>query len=66
MVVTGRLYHVVSDLKSTSHVPFDAAVNYCSVWHVDAKRRPRSSEHVLFSAGGKLAWPISPEVKEVD
>ena len=23
-------------------------------------------EHVLFSAGGKLAWPNSAEVKEAD
>ena len=31
-----------------------------------AKSALRSLEHVLVSAGGKLVWPISAEVKEVD
>ena len=42
------------------------------MWHVDAVRlqgaenKSRGLEHVLFSAGRKLAWPIGAEVKEVD
>ena len=53
-------------------LPFCRAIEYRSVWNVDAVRRlgvestSRSLEHVLFSAGGNLAWPISVEVKEVD
>ena len=55
-----------------SMLRFCRAIKYRSVWHVDGVRRQgaesksRSLEHVLFSAGGKLAWPINAEVKEVD
>ena len=55
-----------------SMLRFCCAITYRSVWHVDAVRRlgdestSSSLEHVLFSAGGKLAWPISAEVKEID
>ena len=36
----------------------------CVVW--GPKARGAILEHVLISAGGKLAWPISTDVKEVD
>ena len=55
-----------------SMLRFCRAIKYHSVWHVDTVRRlgpgttSRSLEHVLVSAGGKFAWPISAEVKEVD
>ena len=51
---------------------FCQVIKYCCVWHDDAVRHlgaesmSCSFEHVLFSAGGKLAWSISTEVKEVD
>ena len=58
------------------HDAFDAAIFVvrlnCSVWHVGAVCRQgvestsHSLEHILFSAGGKLAWLISAEAKEVD
>ena len=55
-----------------SKLRFCRAIKYRSVWYVDAVRRleaeitSRSLEHVLFSMGGRLAWPISAEVKKVD
>ena len=55
-----------------SMLRFCRAIKYRSVWHVNAVRRlwpestSRSLEQVLFSAGGKLAWHISAEVKEVE
>ena len=55
-----------------SMLRFCCAIEYRSVWQADAVRRlgaeskSHSLEHVLFSAGAKLAWPIIAEVKEVD
>ena len=55
-----------------SMLRFCRAIKYRSVLHVNAVRRlgaemkSRSLEHVLISAGGKLAQPISAEVKEAD
>ena len=48
------------------------AIKYRSVRPVDTLRRvgaestSRNLKHVLLTAGGMLAWPISAEVKEVD
>ena len=54
-----------------THDAFDAAILPCdemsqSVHRLEAESTSSSLEHVLFSAGGKLAWPISADVKEVD
>ena len=51
---------------------FCRAIKYRGLWHVDVVRRlgaegtSRTWEHVLISAGGKVVWPISVEVKQVD
>ena len=51
---------------------FCRAIKCRSLWHLNAVRRveaegmSRSLEHVLFSVGGKLAWPIIAEAKKVD
>ena len=55
-----------------SMLRFCRAINYRSVWHIDAvchlgpKSTSHSLEHILLSVGGKFAWPISAVVKEVD
>ena len=47
-------------------------IKYHSVWHVDAVHPQKAEstshilEYILIFTGGKLAWPISAEVKEVD
>ena len=33
--------------------------------HLGAISMSNTLEHILFSVGGQLAWPISTEVKEV-
>ena len=55
-----------------SMLQFCLTINYCSMWHDDAafclgaESVSHSLAHVLSSVGGKLAWPIRAEVKEVN
>ena len=54
-----------------SMLRFCRAIKHRSVWYVDvvfrleAENTSHSSEDVLISVGGKLAWPISAEAKKV-
>ena len=50
-----------------STLRFCRAIKYRSVWHVSAMRRRTSQFRTLaISVGGRLAWPISAEMKAVD
>ena len=66
LIVSFSLCHMTLSTLWSYVIKYHSTRHVGAMCHMGAESTSHSLEHILLSAGGKFAWPISTEVKEVN